>query len=195
MYGFFSTMNRFVFAFSMLEAIFGSMWSKIKFERQLLRLPNTMFRLNLFSGSADKICNRRTYATSPLCTVFIRGCTQKFPDWVDNEIYAYNNKHSLRSNSKGCGGKLTRLTHKIATQLHLVAESCTICSFRSRRPVRKLLDTPSYTLCRSHIKGDPLCLLLNSNDVQIVLFFQQAMWFIIMCLNILGTEINYELYI
>jgi hypothetical protein len=40
--------------------------------------------------------------------------------------------------------KLTRLTHKIAIQLHLVAESCTICGSRSRRPVRKLLDTPSY---------------------------------------------------
>jgi hypothetical protein len=39
--------------------------------------------------------------------------------------------------------KLTRLTHKIAIQLHLVAESCTICSSRSRRRVRKLLDTPS----------------------------------------------------
>jgi hypothetical protein len=37
--------------------------------------------------------------------------------------------------------KLTRLTHKIATQLHLVAESCTICNSRSRRPVRELLDT------------------------------------------------------
>jgi hypothetical protein len=40
--------------------------------------------------------------------------------------------------------KLTRLTHKIAIQLHLVAESCTVCSSRSRRPVPKLLDTPSY---------------------------------------------------
>jgi hypothetical protein len=40
--------------------------------------------------------------------------------------------------------ELTRLTHKIAIQLHLVAESCTIYSSRSRRPVRKLLDTPSY---------------------------------------------------
>jgi hypothetical protein len=40
--------------------------------------------------------------------------------------------------------KLTRPTHKIAIQLHLVAESCTICSSRSRRTVRKLLDTPSY---------------------------------------------------
>jgi hypothetical protein len=40
--------------------------------------------------------------------------------------------------------KLTRVTHKIAIQLHLVAESCTVCSSRSRRPVRKLLDTPSH---------------------------------------------------
>jgi hypothetical protein len=35
----------------------------------------------------------------------IRGCIQKFPDWVDNELYAYNNKNSLRSNEKGYGGK------------------------------------------------------------------------------------------
>jgi len=40
--------------------------------------------------------------------------------------------------------KLTRLTHKTAAQLHLVAESCTICGFGSRRPVRKCLDTRSY---------------------------------------------------
>jgi hypothetical protein len=41
--------------------------------------------------------------------------------------------------------KLSTLTHKIAIQLHLVAESCAICSSRSRWPVRKLLDTPSNT--------------------------------------------------
>jgi hypothetical protein len=35
-----------------------------------------------------------------------------------------------------------------AIQLHLVAESCTICSSHSRRPVRKLLDTPSYMATR-----------------------------------------------
>jgi hypothetical protein len=40
--------------------------------------------------------------------------------------------------------KLTRLTHKIAIQLHLVAESFTICSSCSRQPVQKLLDTPLY---------------------------------------------------
>jgi len=40
--------------------------------------------------------------------------------------------------------KLTRLTHRITIRLHLMAESCTICCSRSRRPVLKLLDTPSY---------------------------------------------------
>jgi hypothetical protein len=34
----------------------------------------------------------------------LRNCIQKFPDWVDNEIN-YNNKHSLRSNTKGYGDK------------------------------------------------------------------------------------------
>jgi hypothetical protein len=40
--------------------------------------------------------------------------------------------------------KFTILTHKIAIQLRLVAEGFTICISRSRQPVRKLLDTPSY---------------------------------------------------
>jgi hypothetical protein len=35
--------------------------------------------------------------------VKIRGCIRKFPDCVDNEIN--NNKHSLRSNTKGYGGR------------------------------------------------------------------------------------------
>jgi hypothetical protein len=35
----------------------------------------------------------------------IWGCIQNSADWVDNEIYAYKNKHSLRSNTNGYGGK------------------------------------------------------------------------------------------
>jgi len=38
--------------------------------------------------------------------------------------------------------KLTRLTRKIAIQLRLVAENCTICNSRSRRPGWKLLHPP-----------------------------------------------------
>jgi hypothetical protein len=55
-----------------------------------------------------------------------------------------NNKHTLRSNIKGYGSKI----HKIAIQLHLMEESCTICSSLSRWPVRKLLDTPSYVIMK-----------------------------------------------
>jgi hypothetical protein len=58
--------------------------------------------------------------------------------------------------------KLTILNHKIEIQLHLVAESCTICSSRSRRLVRKLLDTPSYILtyaCLAREFGAGSCIL------------------------------------
>jgi hypothetical protein len=40
--------------------------------------------------------------------------------------------------------RLTRLTHKMAIELYLMAESSTSCSSRSRRPVRKLLNTSWY---------------------------------------------------
>jgi len=63
--------------------------------------------------------------------------------------------------------KLTRLTHKIAIQLHVVAESCTICSFHSRQPVQKLLKTPLYHKSRMafpllHFKSCSVT-LLHSN--------------------------------
>jgi hypothetical protein len=54
--------------------------------------------------------------------------------------------------------KFTRLTHKITVLLRLVAETCTICSSRCRRPVRKLLDTSSYNslyLCSGLVHWDP----------------------------------------
>jgi hypothetical protein len=72
----------------------------------------------------------------------LRACIQKFPDWVIT-------KSTINTRWEAMAVKLTRLTHKIAIQLYLVAESCTICSFRSRLPVRKILDTPSY-ICIYH---------------------------------------------
>jgi hypothetical protein len=73
----------------------------------------------------------------------LRGCIQRFPDGVDNEINIKINT-CLEGKQRIMAAKLTRQTHKIVIQLHLVAESCTICSSRSRLPVLKLLDTPSY---------------------------------------------------
>jgi hypothetical protein len=35
----------------------------------------------------------------------VQGCIQKLSDWVDNEIYAYKNKHSLRKDTRGYGSK------------------------------------------------------------------------------------------
>jgi hypothetical protein len=58
--------------------------------------------LNISLSVESKLINLGNF----LCPlyVFIRGRIQKFPDWVDNEINN-NNKYSLRSNTKGYGGK------------------------------------------------------------------------------------------
>jgi hypothetical protein len=61
------------------------------------------------SSSVVPLCSANTANTSSVfrhaCGLEVRECIQKFPDWVDNEIYAYNNKQSLRSDTKGYGGK------------------------------------------------------------------------------------------
>jgi hypothetical protein len=61
--------------------------------------------------------------------------------------------------------KLTRMTHKITIQLQLVAESRTICSSRSRRSVRKLLDTPSYNLCSWMSQWNALCISTSGSGI------------------------------
>jgi hypothetical protein len=49
--------------------------------------------------------NRQPFAIPAvrICLEGTGGCIQKFPDWIHNEIN--NIKHSLRSNTKGYGGK------------------------------------------------------------------------------------------
>jgi hypothetical protein len=74
----------------------------------------------------------------------------------------------LEAKQMDTAAKRTRLTHKIAIQLHLVAESCTICSSRSRRPVRKLLDTPSYDALRIEHLGSSIGFWLKeTQDMEI----------------------------
>jgi hypothetical protein len=58
-----------------------------------------------------------------------------------------NNEHSLRSNTKVMAAKLPRLTHKIAVQLQLVAQSCTICGSRCKTVSP---ETFGYTLVCSY---------------------------------------------
>jgi hypothetical protein len=85
---------------------------------------------------------RYVHNTRLLLQPLIRGCIQKFPNWVYNEI---TTNTRWEATQRVMATKLTRLTHKIAIQLHLMTEICTIWCSRSRRPVRKLLDTPSYS--------------------------------------------------
>jgi hypothetical protein len=90
----------------------------------------------------------------------IRGYIQEFPDWVDNEIIIIIIIIVIiiiiiittrwEATQRFMVAKLTRLTHKIAMQLHVLTESCIIYSARSRLPVRKLLGTPSYGRFGSH---------------------------------------------
>jgi hypothetical protein len=77
----------------------------------------------------------------------ITRCNQKFPDWVITKCTLKKINTRWEVTQRVMAAKLTRLTHKIAIQLHLVADSYTISSSRSRRPVRKLLDTLSYAVC------------------------------------------------
>jgi hypothetical protein len=47
---------------------------------------------------------RRSFFSLTSVVSGMRRYIQNFPDWVDNETNN-NNKHSLRSNTKGYGGK------------------------------------------------------------------------------------------
>jgi hypothetical protein len=86
----------------------------------------------------------RSHHSSSVWSLTTRGRIQKFPDWVDNEINNNNNKHSLRSNTRGFVSK----THYSDSQ----NSDTTAPSGRKlyplqfsppRRQVRKILDTPS----------------------------------------------------
>jgi hypothetical protein len=89
------------------------------------------------------------------CYEYIREYIQKFPDWIITKYTLITINTRWEATQRALAAKLTRLTHRIAIQLHLVEESCTIFSSRSRRLVRKLLNTPSYILEVRLSYGDP----------------------------------------
>jgi len=73
----------------------------------------------------------------------IRGCSQKFPDWIYNEIYAYLWCYSLRCNTKGYGGNTHYTDSQNSDTTAPSVKELYHLQSRSKRPVRKLLDTPS----------------------------------------------------
>jgi len=83
------------------------------------------------------------YIIDPTVNTKYEGISKSFR--IDNEMYAYNNKHLLRRTQRVMAAKLTKLSYKTEQQLNLVADSSTVCSCPSRRPIRKLLDISPRT--------------------------------------------------
>jgi hypothetical protein len=78
------------------------------------------------------------------CTAMYEDVSKRFrTESITKYLLTFDIAH-LEETQRVMVAKRTILTHKITIQLHLVAESCIICSSRSRWSVRKLLDTPSY---------------------------------------------------
>jgi hypothetical protein len=92
---------------------------------------------------------KQGYGKNKLCIWKVRvwGCIQKFPDWVVTKYTLTTTNSRWEATQRVMAAKLTRLSHKIAIQLHLVAESCTICSSRSVQAASP--ETFGYTLVYS----------------------------------------------
>jgi hypothetical protein len=67
-----------------------------------------------------------------------------------NEIYTYLWHYSLRSNKKGYGDKTHYTDSENSDTTAPNGREMYLCSSRSRRPVRELLDTHSYTHTHTH---------------------------------------------
>jgi hypothetical protein len=109
----------------------------------------------------------------------VRGCIQKFPEWVDNEIYAYKNKHSLGSNTKDCGGK-TYYTYLQNSDI-----TAPNGSSRSRRPVVRIrlrfCETEDDVMATASIRAslpchgsEPSCKVVPSLPFGFYTFFYYA---------------------
>jgi hypothetical protein len=158
--------------------------------------PVNIFKINIFNSYMAVYQIRETYGhedKSVSVTCFglkiLRGCIQKFPDWGDNKVNTTTTTTTTttintrwKATQRVMATELSRLTHKITIKVHIVAESCIICSSCSRRPVRKLLDTPSYLSC-SFCNGRSGCLMSS-----ILLTWYNH--FCIYCANFFSTEYN-----
>jgi hypothetical protein len=117
-----------------------TLWELFTWEADLL--TSTWQRSNRFGADSRKATVLLSGRTSIYCIyedVFKSFRTESITKYTLTTINT-----RWEATRRVMAAKLTRLTHKIRIQLHLVAESCIICSSRSRWPVRKLSVTPLY---------------------------------------------------
>jgi hypothetical protein len=112
---------------------------KLTFERYPIRYLTEMFRgiPHSLQANAGEVPSNK-----PSRAVYV-GVSKSFRTESITKYMLTTINTRWEATKRVMATKLTRLTHKIAIQLHLVAEGCTISSSRFRWPVRKLLDTPS----------------------------------------------------
>jgi hypothetical protein len=108
------------------------------------RRPNRWCSIDYLRQQLLRICNKLTSRS-----VMYESASKSFRTQSISKYTPTFGTSRWEAIQRVMAAKLTRLTHKIAIQLHLVAESCIICSSRSRWPVRKLLDTPTYVTFQS----------------------------------------------
>jgi hypothetical protein len=89
--------------------------------------------------------------------------TESITKWTTTKII-----DTRETTQRVMAAKFTRQIHKIAIQLHLVAESSIICSSRSRRPVRKLSDTSPYVFIMTW------CLVKHRGNCDVTSTFSKA---------------------
>jgi uncharacterized protein involved in tellurium resistance len=76
------------------------------------------------------------------CSVIYEGVSKSFrTESITKYTLTTINTH-CEATQRVMAAKVAMLTHKIAIQLYLMAESCTICISRYRRPVRKIWIQP-----------------------------------------------------
>jgi hypothetical protein len=73
----------------------------------------------------------------------VREFMQKFPDWVDNEVYAYKNKHSSRSNTKCYGGRNQQTDSQNSDTIAPSGRELYHLQFLLQAASLETLDTPS----------------------------------------------------
>jgi hypothetical protein len=123
-------------------------------ELQMVRLSATrcsclaILWVCLVSFAAIILCVASQPVTPKVSIYFVIDSVWKLLDTLSYTLTTINTRWEVTQ--RVMAAKLTKLTHKIAIQLHLVAESSIICSSCSRRPVRKLLDTLSYIKTNKH---------------------------------------------
>jgi hypothetical protein len=97
------------------------------------------------------LCSRLDHMTDFLSSVPYKGISKSFrTDSITKYTRTIINTR-WEAKQRVMSAKLTRLTHKIAIQLHVVAESCTICS---SRPQATSPETFGYTLVYIHLSAE-----------------------------------------